>query len=89
MFGVLKEINKEDGKDFLGLHISAKNEIWLLTNLKQDQKRRILMHELMHCYIWCYMTDLEQLNEEDVCTISANAHDIINNIITEYFSLPK
>lgn len=85
MFGVMKEPNKEDGKEYLGLHMPAKNEIWLLKDLKEQQKRKTLMHELMHSYIWCYMTYMEQLNEEDVCNISSNAHDIIEKITNDYF----
>lgn len=85
MFGVMKEPNKENGKEYLGLHFPARNEIWLLSTLEKEQKKKTLLHELMHCYIWSYMTDLETLNEEDVCNISANSHDIIHKIVEDYF----
>lgn len=86
MFGAVKEPNKEDGKDYLGLHFSAKNEIWLLNTLKKQQKRRTLLHELMHAYVWCYLNNIKQIDEEDLCDISANSHDIINRISKEFFN---
>ena len=89
MFGVVKEPNKEDGKEYLGLHFPAINEIWLLKTLSNEQKRKTLMHELMHCYIWCYMNEVVNLNEEDICNISANSHDIIHKIVEDYFKGAK
>lgn len=85
MFGVLKEVNNENGKEYLGLHFPAKNEIWLLDTLKPQQMRKTLIHELTHAYLWCYVTQIENFNEEDVCYISANSHDIINEITNNYF----
>ncbi len=85
MFGSVKENNKDDGKEFLGLFFPIKNEIWLLNTLNKGQKKKTLYHELMHCYIWCYMHEVNNLNEEDICNISANSHDIINKIVNKYF----
>lgn len=89
MFGVCKDVNKENGREYLGLHFPAKNEIWLLSTLEKGQKKKTLMHELMHCYIWCYISDFESLNEEDICDISANSHEIIHKIVEQYFKKVK
>ena len=62
------------------------NTIVIDKNLKKDRKRRVLIHELTHCYISEYITHQDQqYTEEDVADISANSHDIIHKIITEYF----
>lgn len=85
---VMFEVSEQErpkGADRLGQHCPIEQTIYLNKKLSIEQKRRTLYHELMHCYIWSYMTDLETLNEEDVCNISANAHDIIHKIVEDYF----
>ena len=45
------------------------------------------MHELMHCYIEEYISlSLEEYDEETMCNISANSHDIIHEIVDTYFN---
>lgn len=51
-----------------------------------DQKKQTLKHELMHCYIGCYLFNVEkEYTEEDLCNISSNSHDIIHKIVEQYF----
>lgn len=85
MFGTVKEANKDDGKEYLGLHFPATCEIWLLKTLPLEQMKKILIHELTHCYLWCYGIGFDTFNEENVCDISANSHIIISEIINKYF----
>ena len=62
-------------------------KVLIYKDLPIGQKRKTLMHELMHIYLKTYMTNevLENITEEILCDISANSHDIINDIIREYF----
>jgi hypothetical protein len=39
----------------------------------------------MHCYIGCYLYEFKSFDEENVCNISANSHDIIHKIVEDYF----
>lgn len=63
-------------------------EILINQNLPQDQKRQTLMHELMHCYIrsFIFLPQFDEASEEIICDISANSHDIIHEIVEDYFS---
>lgn len=82
-----KEIGKEDGY-FYGLTFYRTHEIWLYKDLCEAQKRQTLMHELMHCYIGSYITLMDGIikYEEDLlCDISSNSHDIIHEIVEKYF----
>lgn len=57
-------------------------------DLPIDRKRRTLMHELSHAYIGCYITHLAETryDEELVCDIVSNSHDMIHDIVEKYFS---
>lgn len=80
-----KEMNLEEGWYF-GKTLFYKDEIWLDKSLSKAKKRKTLMHELMHCYIKCFFAHNEMnFDEEALCDISANAHDIINDIVEKYF----
>lgn len=72
---------------YLGLTYVDNNKIYIDKDLCLDQKKQTLKHELMHCYIACYLFDGEDksFSEEDLCNISSNAHDIINKIYLNYF----
>lgn len=79
------EIGEIDG-DYFGLTIPKKQEIWLWKDLNEEQKRITLMHELSHCYMFCYITfNKTEFNEDDWADISANSHDIIHKIVEDYF----
>lgn len=80
------KIEEQDGYYFGQSHFFT-NEIWLDKSLKKERKKKTLYHELTHCYIKEYLTtrDLETFNEEILCDISANSHDIIHKIVEDYF----
>lgn len=75
-----------EGKYF-GLTYFDKQIILIDKDLHIEQKQQTLMHELMHCYLGTYgfTNSHDQYNEEDVCNISANSHDVIHAIIEKYF----
>lgn len=60
-------------------------EIWISKDLPKSQERKTLIHELTHCYKFCYVCDFESLDEEDLCELTAASHDIIHKIVENYF----
>lgn len=74
------EVGKYYGQTYFDEQI-----IYIDKDLHIEQKRQTLMHELMHCYIGCYLYEFKSFDEENVCNISANSHDIIHKIVENYF----
>ena len=78
---------KSDANYVFGLTDFANRKIYI--NICQDfaQKRRTLMHELMHTYLWTVgACNFSQFDEEDLCNFSSASHYIIHKIVEEYFS---
>lgn len=78
------EVGKYFGQTYFDEQI-----IYIDKDLHIEQKRQTLMHELMHCYIGCYLYEFKGFDEENVCNISANSHDIIHEIVERYFKNGK
>lgn len=77
--------NKEDGYYYGQTHFQTQ-EIWLDKALTKDKKRKTLIHELTHTYIREYLTTRDLDYEEEIlCDISANSHDMIHKIVEDYF----
>lgn len=70
---------------YFGSTQTSNQKIYLDKDLCIEQKRQTLMHELMHCYIVCFLFSTKNYDEEDLCNISANSHDIIHEIVEQYF----
>lgn len=83
MWGDAGEAKKSD-RDYLGKFNAYTQEIWLSNDLSKEQEIETLIHELIHCYMWCYCTHLEQCDEEDICNIGSKSHFIIDEIIERY-----
>lgn len=79
--------NEAEQGDCFGLCDYEQQIIYLWQDLHQQQKRATLMHELMHCYIGCYFSfeDIGNYPEDVLCNIAANSHDIIHQIVEDYF----
>ena len=70
-----------------GLTKYDNHKIYINEELCHDMKRKTLMHELMHCYKEEYVSlSLDEIDEETLCNISANSHDIIHKIVEKYFN---
>lgn len=73
-----------------GLTLYDSHKIYINKEMCYDMKRKTIMHELMHCYKEEYVSlELESIDEETLCNISANSHDIIHSIVEEYFKEEK
>ena len=51
----------------------------------KEKQKEILYHELMHCYIACYLCNGMQFDEEGICNISAKSHNMIHRICEDFF----
>lgn len=85
---LLEQYQKEydEGIFCFGLTKYDKQIIYLNQDMKRDVKKQTLYHELMHCYIWNYVAKGMEINEEALCDISANSHDLIHKIVEDYFN---
>lgn len=77
---------EQNEDDFIhGTTRYSENIIYL--NKETPNIKKTLYHELMHCFMYEYGHNQwnKKFNNEDVCEISASSHDIIHNIVEEYF----
>jgi Zn-dependent peptidase ImmA (M78 family) len=86
---ITKQYREESGTDTIvcfGYTDFCYKNIYINRDMCYDMKRKTLMHELLHCYIdeYCSM-EQNEYDEEAMCNISANSHDIIHKIVDEYF----
>jgi len=102
MNGVEYEIKEVEEKDFWEYKVEEQDgyyygqthfmtqEVWIDKTLPKEKKRKTLIHELTHVYIREYLTSRDISPDEEVlCDISANSHDIIHKIVEEYFKWTK
>lgn len=68
-----------------GLTQYSTNVIYL--NEDTPEKRKTLIHELTHCfmYIFGHNQGERQFSLEDVCEICSCSHDMIHEIVEDYF----
>ena len=84
---LIKEISDEDDGYYYGQTRFPIQTILIDKYLSTERKRKTLYHELMHVYIREYLTTRDiSPNEEIMCDISANSHDIIHKIVEDYFN---
>lgn len=83
---IYEKETKQETITVYGITKFENNTIYLNEEMCHDMKRQTLMHELMHCYIKEYISlSMENFDDEGLCNISANSHDIIHEIVEEYF----
>ena len=80
---------KDDGSYFFGRCKVNNNEIWIWKDIvSMQQKRQTLLHELMHAYLFSYLTfNNIEYDTDTWCDISANSHDMIHDIVDRYFKV--
>lgn len=87
---LLKTIVDEEDGYYYGQTRFPIQTIFIDKDLSYERKKKTLYHELMHVYIREYLTTRDiSPNEEVMCDISANSHDIIHDIVEEYFEVVK
>ncbi len=78
----IKDINNR----YYGITYNDDCIIYLDKDLKQDRKRKTLLHELTHWYIANYITHEDKTyDEEMVADIVSNSYDIITELLNRYF----
>ena len=79
--------NMNDNEHYFGKTRFNTQEIWLDNKIAKDLKKKTLYHELLHCYRGSYVcfNDLDDYSEDFWCDLSANSHDIIHEIVENYF----
>ena len=60
----------------------------IFINKETPNKKKTLYHELTHCFMYEYGHNQwnKEFDNEDVCEIMASSHDMIHEIVEEYFS---
>ena len=81
--------DKNEDSYYYGSTTLSKQEILINNEVSIEKQRETLYHELMHCYIYCYLCDGLQFDEEGICNISAKSHNIIHKIVEDYFGKGK
>lgn len=81
-----EEGTEEKAVEVFGLTNFCEQTIYLNKTMHENLKKHTLMHELLHCYISEYCSiEQNNYNEEVMCDICANSHDIIHEIVKKYF----
>ena len=79
--------DKNEESYYYGSTTMSTQEILINKEATKEKQRETLYHELMHCYIYCYLCDGLQFDEEALCNISAKSHNMIHKICEDYFGL--
>jgi len=70
---------------YYGTTFPSIQEIWLYKDTTKEMKKKTLYHELMHCYLYNFISfNNINFSIDDFCDISANSHDIIHKIVEDY-----
>lgn len=85
--GIYNEEYVKDGNYYLGSTEPTTKTIYLYKDLDKEQKRKTLIHELTHCYLFTFVSFNDiNFSIDDFCDLHANSHDIIHNIVEDYFN---
>ena len=77
--------DKNENSYYYGSTTLSKQEILINNEISKEKQIETLYHELMHCYIFSYLCDGLQIDEEGLCDISAKRHNMIHKIVKDYF----
>ena len=72
------ERTNSDSDYCAGLTFRDKQKIWISEDLHREQKIKVFIHELTHCWLWTYgHYYYDGINEECVCEIVSASNDFI------------
>lgn len=87
---IFDEYNKDaDTSDIARLYAFVRysdHKLFLNVNNCYYSQNRALLHELMHIYIYEYCSWEMNFNEEIVCDLMSNSHDLIHKIADKYWN---
>ena len=81
---LLEEYRKRNPEAYsvMGLTFYKDHKIWIAKEICDDEKDRVLKHELTHCYIWeMGFYNCEYNGEEFICDFVASIYDFINRVV--------
>ncbi len=89
----IKEISNAEMNDMFGENgytdgVTNYTHHMIYINNDILDKKRTLYHELMHCFLYEYGHNQnadKSFSYDDVCEVSACSHDMIHEIVEEYF----
>lgn len=82
----IKASGNNDVQETYGYTDYMERIIYINEDMKNSVRRKTLIHELLHCYIFEYCSiEQNEYSEEVMCDICANSHDIIHKIVDDYF----
>lgn len=85
LIDLYKLITKDENVETVyGLTNYEKKIVYINYKICKEKMIQTLKHELMHVYIEEYCAQKEEYDEEELCNISANSHDIIHKIVEDY-----
>ena len=76
--------DKNEDSYYYGSTTLSKQEILINKEVSKEKQIETLYHELMHCYIFCYLCNGLQFDEEGLCDISAKSHNMIHSIVERF-----
>lgn len=85
-------LESSDLKDTFIHGTTQYSENIIYINKETPNKRKTLIHELIHCYMYEYghnQFEDKKFNNEDVCEICSSSHNIIHKIVEDYFGGKK
>ena len=86
LYNIHNEEYVENGDYYLGITEPTTNTIYIYKDLDIIQKRKTLIHELTHCYLFTFISfNNIEFSIDDFCDIHANCHDMIHKIVEDYF----
>lgn len=69
----------------LGFCDFSQHQIYLNKYLCKEEKRRTLIHELVHCFLWVNGASYTSYVEDAVCDTVAAIFDFVDCILKAYF----
>lgn len=64
----------------------ASHRIFLNSYQCISEKKRTLIHELVHCWLWSHGASYTSYCEDALCDTVSSSHEFIHEIVSKYFN---